>query len=110
MIDFVVGQIAAQRGQMQDVGLWNGDSNTSSPKEVWYRVNPLTAEWALRALIDFTLSNASRFYSSMGNRLDGKGLSVNFQNVPGVFSQWQKQSKTVSVSGISLYRDNSYKT
>lgn len=38
MIDFVVGQIAAQRGQMQDVGLWNDDSNTSSPKEVWYRV------------------------------------------------------------------------
>ena len=35
--------------------------------------NPLTAEWALRALIDFTLSNARRFYSSMGNPLDGKG-------------------------------------
>ena len=28
----------------------------------------------LRALIDFTLSNARRFYSSMGNLLDGKGL------------------------------------
>ena len=38
-------------------------------------VNPLPAEWALRALIDFTLSNARRFYSSMGNLLDGKGLS-----------------------------------
>ena len=36
--------------------------------------NPLTAEWALRALIDFTLSNARRFYSSMGNLLDAKGL------------------------------------
>ena len=24
--------------------------------------NPLTAEWALRALIDFTLSNARRFF------------------------------------------------
>ena len=24
--------------------------------------------------MDFTLSNASRFYSSMGNPLDGKGL------------------------------------
>ena len=36
--------------------------------------NPLTAEWALRALIDFTLSNARRFYSSKGNPLDGKGL------------------------------------
>jgi len=36
--------------------------------------NPLTAERALRALIDFTLSNARRFYSSMGNPLDGKGI------------------------------------
>ena len=36
--------------------------------------NPLTAEWALGALKDFTLSNARRFYSSMGNPLDGKGL------------------------------------
>ena len=35
---------------------------------------PLTAEYALRALIDFTLSNARRFYPSMGNPLDGKGL------------------------------------
>ena len=39
-------------------------------------INPLTAEWALRALIDFTLSNARRFYSSMGNPLDGKGLTT----------------------------------
>ena len=39
-------------------------------------INPLTAEWALRALIDFTLSNAKRFYSSMGNPLDGKGLTT----------------------------------
>ena len=38
-------------------------------------VNPLTAEWALKALIDFTLSNARRFYSSMGNPLAGKGLT-----------------------------------
>ena len=37
-------------------------------------INPLTAERALRALIDFTLSNAGRFYSSKGNPLDGKGL------------------------------------
>ena len=35
----------------------------------------------LRALIDFTLSNARRFYSSMGNPLDGKGLSDLFSNV-----------------------------
>ena len=38
-------------------------------------LNPLTAECALRALVDSTLSNARRFYSSMGNPLDGKGLS-----------------------------------
>ena len=37
-------------------------------------LNPLIAEWALRALLDFTLSNARRFYSSMENPLDGKGL------------------------------------
>ena len=41
-------------------------------------INPLTAECSLRALIDFTLSNARRFYSSMGNPLDRKGLSVSF--------------------------------
>ena len=38
-------------------------------------INPLTAEWALRALVDFTLYNARRFYSSMGNPLDGKGIN-----------------------------------
>ena len=32
-------------------------------------INPLTAEWAPRALVDFTLSNA--------RRLDGKGLTCN---------------------------------
>ena len=31
--------------------------------------NPLPAEWVLRALIDFTLSNASRFYSVNGEPL-----------------------------------------
>ena len=49
---------------------WNGHA-----KRFVQAFNPLTAEWALRALIDFTLSNARRFYSSMGNPLDGKGLS-----------------------------------
>ena len=39
-------------------------------------INPLTAEWVLRALIDFTLSNARRFYLSMGNPLHGKGLTT----------------------------------
>ena len=38
-------------------------------------VNPLTAVGARRALIlDFTLSNTRRFYSSMGNPLAVKGL------------------------------------
>ena len=45
------------------------------------RVNPLTAEWVLRALIDFTLSNAKRFYSSMGNPSAGRGLNNNRQNI-----------------------------
>ena len=39
-------------------------------------INPLTAERALRALIDSTLSNARRLYSSMGNPLAGKGLRL----------------------------------
>ena len=43
-------------------------------------INPLTAEWVLRALIDFTMSNARRFYSSMGNPFDGKGLSKGTKN------------------------------
>ena len=49
-----------------------------SPKKKLYTrqclSSPLTSERALRALIDFTLSNARRFYSSKGNPLDGKGL------------------------------------
>ena len=43
--------------------------------------NPLTSEWVLRALIDFTHSNARQFYSSKENQLDGKGLT----NVISVF-------------------------
>ena len=38
--------------------------------------NPFPSKWVLRALIDFTLSNARRFYSSMGNLLDRKGLNA----------------------------------
>ena len=41
-------------------------------------INPFPFEWVLRALIDFILSNARRFYSSMGNLLDCKGLSWMF--------------------------------
>ena len=38
-------------------------------------LNALTAVGALMTLIDFTLSNARRFYSSMGNHLAVKGLN-----------------------------------
>ena len=40
-------------------------------------INALTAVGALMTLIDFTLSNARRFYSSMGNLLAVKGLNLN---------------------------------
>ena len=40
------------------------------------RFNPFTAVGAHRALIDFTLSNARRFYSSMGNPLAVERLKV----------------------------------
>ena len=53
-------------------------------------LNPLTSEWALRALIDFTLANARRFYSSMGNPLDGKGLIPALLNTGGVHSQYEE--------------------
>ena len=43
-------------------------------------IKPFPFEWVLRALIDFTLSNARRFYSSMGNLLDGKGLTFKRTN------------------------------
>ena len=45
-------------------------------KEKWgiLVLNSLTTKWALGALMDFTLSNARWFYSSMGNPLARKGL------------------------------------
>ena len=39
-------------------------------------INALTAVGALMAVIDFTLSNARRFYSSTGNPLAVKGLTT----------------------------------
>ena len=51
----------------------------SGEKKKMKQVSPLTAEGALRALIDLTLSNAKRFYSSMGNPLDGKGLGLSIK-------------------------------
>ena len=53
--------------------MWNRLFNNAKN---YVPINPLTAEWALRAIIDFTLSNARWFYSSMGNPLDGKGLTT----------------------------------
>ena len=41
-------------------------------------INALTAIGALRALIDFAVSNARRFYSSMRNPLAVKGLKLIF--------------------------------
>ena len=35
-------------------------------------INPFPFEWVLKALIDFNLTNARRFYSSMRNLSDGK--------------------------------------
>ena len=57
-------------------------NNVMSPLTPYVPINPLTAEWALRALLDSTLSNARRFYSSMGNPLDGKGLKLSLINMP----------------------------
>ena len=64
-------------------------SDNDSVKTVF---NPLTAEWALRALRDFTLSNARRFYSSMGNPLAGEGLMNAVQ--------WLKESWKIKFSSL----------
>ena len=39
-------------------------------------LTPFSSHECQLALIDFTLSNARRFYSSMGNPLELKGLRV----------------------------------
>ena len=44
-------------------------------------LNALTAVGALMTLIDFTLSNARRFYSSMGNPLAVKRLKQQLRNL-----------------------------
>ena len=44
-------------------------------------INALTAVGALMKFIDFTLSNAGRFYSSIGNPLAVKGLSDFFSSL-----------------------------
>ena len=49
---------------------------------VFIVVNALTAVGALMTLTDFTLSNARRFYSLMGNpfRVESKGLTLAFSD------------------------------
>ena len=66
-------------------------------------INPLTAEWAPRALIDFTLSNTRRFYSSMGNPLDGKGLMI-------MYWPWRDWWSIVIMANIWIgrYKTDSY--
>ena len=59
---------------------WNGDVDDLGLHYV--PINPFPSKWVLRALIDFTLSNARRFYSSMGNLLDRKGLFMKSMSGP----------------------------
>ena len=90
------------------------------PFTVNIMLNPLTAKWALRALIDLTLSNARRFYSTMGNPLDGKGLTsllstktlcatshsiAAIQNLPNISSCMQRvlSSNPVMTVGCMKY-------
>jgi len=46
-------------------------------------INALTAVGALMTLIDFILSNAKRFYSSIGNPLAVKGLTESLGSLRG---------------------------
>ena len=60
------------------------------------------------ALIDFTLSNAGRFYSSMENPLDGKGLTVlSYPSSIKVFMHIKKTSIPLAINDdidASIYR------
>ena len=64
------------------------------------KFNPFPSKWVLRALIDFTLSNARRFYSSMGNLLDRKGLKCTLF-VMATFNIRCTLSWSVSSSSVS---------
>ena len=70
----------------------------------WERDNPLTAEWALRALIDFTLSNARLVYSSIGNPLAVKGIKHVFQ----VGKDLGLDGSNLAVSVCEILRNNLY--
>ena len=70
-------------------------------------INPLTAEWALRALIDFTLSNARRFSSSMGNPLDGKGL-IEFDFMIPIQTGKVVEKTKPSIKDITAHKPRKY--
>ena len=51
----------------------NSEIDNNNKNDINIYVNPLTAVGALRTLMDFILSNARRFYSSMGNPCQSTG-------------------------------------
>ena len=54
-----------------------------SNNEMSLRAGALTLSCGIGTFVDFTLSNARRFYSSMGNPLGRKGLTTtSSKNVP----------------------------
>ena len=53
---------------------------------------------ALRALIDFTLSHARRFYSSMGNPLDEKGSASIFYFIQKTFQMINLIKRETNIS------------
>ena len=79
-VDFSLSQIilwdTGSNGLLQskDNKRTKSESRSNADGQKCWHFNPFPSKWVLRALIDFTLSNARRFYSSMGNLLDRKGL------------------------------------
>ena len=61
------------------------------PASSAFLLNPSVSVSALMTLIDFTLSNARRFYSSMGNPSDTEGLTERKQdlNISESCSEWK---------------------
>ena len=66
-------QINEWMNEMQWIIIIVNDTNS------WFHESPFSSCEFQMALIDFTLSNARRFYSSMGNPLGGKGLNLKFK-------------------------------
>ena len=60
--------------------------------------NPSVSVSALMTLIDFTLSNARRFYSSMGNPSDTEGLSSHLNHSETKIGEFLCNQYTTSVS------------